>query len=551
MIVDWKIGPYQSRIERRLKIWKKIDVASRLLKLDTSLWPLQPETRAAGRLGWLHLPRDMRPNLEEWESTARTIRDKGFSHVVLLGMGGSSLAPEVFSAILQPEPDFPKLRVLDSTHPDEIQALENEVDPSRCLFLVSSKSGTTLETMSLFRYFWEVVQRTGIPAGPHFMAVTDPGTPLEQLARQRGFQNIFKAPPDVGGRYSALSDFGMVPAVLIGLDPEKILDSGQRALDLLASDSRGYKSPGMWLGALLGELGQERNKLTLITTPSLSEFPNWIEQLVAESTGKQGRGILPVVDERGMGSEEYAGDRIFVQFLLENEDPGTFQEMAHGLARAGHPVVCIHLASRYALAEEMYNWELAVALASIKLELDPFDQPDVQVAKELAHQAMQHRGRPAGSLEECHVEKPVQLAQSLEEFLEKGGSGDYISIQAYLPRLPDIQNALRRIRSGFQSATHLATTLGFGPRFLHSTGQLHKGGPEGGLYIQLVDEPEQHKSVPETDFSFNQLINAQSQGDYAALVQRNRRVLRLQLGQDRGQGLARLEEILSQFRIFP
>jgi transaldolase/glucose-6-phosphate isomerase len=466
-------------------------------------------------------------------------------------MGGSSLAPEVFSAILQPEPDFPKLRVLDSTHPDEIQAMENEVDPSRCLFLVSSKSGTTLETMSLFRYFWEVVQRTGIPAGPHFMAVTDPGTPLEQLARQRGFQNIFKAPPDVGGRYSALSDFGMVPAALIGLDPEKILDSGQRALDLLASDSRGYKTPGMRLGALLGELGQERNKLTLITTPSLSEFPNWIEQLVAESTGKQGRGILPVVGERVMDPVEYSEDRIFVLMFLEDEGPGTLSVLAHDLAHAGHPVVCIHLTSRYALAEEMYNWELAVALASIKLELDPFDQPDVQVAKELAHQAMQHRGRRADSLEECHVEKPVPLAQSLEEFLEKGGSGDYISIQAYLPRLPDIKNALRRIRSGFQEATHLATTLGFGPRFLHSTGQLHKGGPEGGLYIQLVDEPEQHKSVPETDFSFNQLINAQSQGDYAALVQRHRRVLRLQLGQDRRQGLARLEEILSRFRIVP
>ncbi len=549
MIVDWKIGPYQSRIERRLKIWKEHDVASRLLKLDSSLWPLQPETKAAGRLGWLHLPREMQPFLKEWERAGRAVRDKGFLHVVLLGMGGSSLAPEVFSSVLPPEPGFPELRVLDSTHPDEIQELENEVDPARCLFLVSSKSGTTLETMSLFRYFWDVVECTGNPAGPHFMAITDPGTPLEQIARQRGFRNIFEASPDVGGRYSALSAFGLVPAALIGLSPEKILDSGQRALDLLAADVRSSESPGMRLGALLGELGQERNKLTLITTPSLSGFPDWIEQLVAESTGKQGKGILPVPEMRVRGAGDYKGDRIFVLFFLKDEDSGNLPARAQELARAGHPVVCVQLASRYALAEEMVNWELAVALAAINLELDPFDQPDVQMSKELTHQAMQRRGRPAGSQEEFHMDEPNSFALSLEEFLNKCGSRDYIAIQAYLPRIPGIQNVLQRIRSGFQDSTRLATTLGFGPRFLHSTGQLHKGGPEGGLYIQLVDEPEHHKSVPETDFSFNQLINAQSQGDYAALVQRHRRVLRFQLGRDRIQGLERLEAILSRFRI--
>ncbi len=549
-----QLGQYTDRVEKRMQAWREAHFLPRLWRKDHTLWSPTPEPELTDRLGWLTLPEIMHEHRDELVAFADEIKAEGVQHVVLLGMGGSSLAPEVFQRTFGNGAGYPELIVLDSTHPDAVRAVEDRIDLAHTLFLVSSKSGTTLETLSFFYYFWHQVNRITATPGRHFVAITDPETSLEDLARERGFRRIFSAPPDVGGRYSALSVFGLVPAALIGVDIHRLLDRAWVMVETCAFCAPESHNACLALGATLGELTLAgRDKVTLFTSPALAALPAWLEQLIAESTGKDGKGIVPVADEAVGAPEVYGDDRLFVYLSLAGEaDPDMDRRIA-ALEAAGHPVVSIRLEEKADLGREFFRWEIAVAAAGAVLGIHPFNQPDVQLAKELARQAMAKTGEPAEEAvgddgTEVAAERAEDLQQALEAWLAQARPGDYIALQAYLPPTQETTEALQRIRLTLRDRLRLATTLGYGPRFLHSTGQLHKGGPNTGLFLQLVDEPgalpAEALPVPETDYSFGALIRAQALGDYRALRQRGRRVLRVNLGRDIAGGLARLEGLL-------
>lgn len=542
-----ELGRDQSRLAERLKSWKKMNFTRRLWTRDPTLWfsELVPEIK--DRLGWLILPEIMHEKLEDLTSFAHEVKSEGITHLVLLGMGGSSLAPEVFQKTFGCKKDYPGLFVLDSTHPEAVRSMQDMIDPRKTLFLVSSKSGTTLETLSLFRYFWNEVSQVYDNPGRHFVAITDPGTPLMNLAQERSFRQVFEAPPDVGGRYSALSVFGLVPAALIGLDTHKLLDRAWIALENNAFCLPEDEASGLILGAALGELSETRDKLTFLTSSSLSSFPDWIEQLIAESTGKDGKGLVPVANEPKATLHSYDKDRIFVGLNLEGDQDTEMDERLKDLEAAGHPTIRITLEEKADLGQEIFRWEIAVAATGAVIGIHPFNQPDVQLAKEFTQKMMEedeaekHNNKEA---ETFSFEEPEGLADALKNWILKAKPGDYIALQAYLNPLKEVTSALQKVRNELLNRTRLATTLGYGPRFLHSTGQLHKGGPNNGLFLQLVDEPEFDLPVPETNFSFGKLINAQSMGDYQALKQRGRRVLRINLRRDVVGGLEQLMDLM-------
>ena len=543
------LGIYQSKVQQRLQAWQKDRFACRLWQKDTTLWFPQPVSEIADRLGWLNLPEGMHERLDDLDLFAQQARTEDIRHVVLLGMGGSSLAPEVLQQSFGHALGYPELIVLDSTHPAAVLAVEKGIDLLHTLFLVSSKSGTTSETLSFFRYFWERVSWSTKTPGRHFVAITDPGTPLEKLARERKFRRIFSSPADVGGRYSALSVFGLVPAALIGVDVHKLLDRAWRMAEASAFCVAGADNPGLTLGATLGELAlARRDKVTFLAPSSLSSLPAWIEQLIAESTGKDGKGILPVVGEPLRSPDSYDGDRLFVHLWMERNGDAGLQKGAAALEAAGHPVVRLNLSEMADLGQEFFRWEVAIAAAGAVLGIHPFNQPDVQLAKELARQAMDQKGRIGkkadSGAEPLKAARREELAQAMKTWLAQNRSGDYIAIHAYLAPTPESTAALQEIRAALGNQTRLATTVGYGPRFLHSTGQLHKGGPNTGLFLQLVDEPAEDLAVPETDYTFGTLIQAQAAGDFMALKQRQRRVLGVNLGRDVTDGLKQLVEVV-------
>lgn len=531
--IDAVLGTARRVGEQRLAVWANEGFARRLWDKDPTLWFDPPREGIANRLGWLDLPEQSRGGLEELTSFAAEVRTAGYRDVVLAGMGGSSLAPEVYAATFGSAPEHPALAVLDSTHPQAVTRVGAAIDPASTLFLVSSKSGTTLETLSFFRYFWQQVEAVSADAGANFVAITDPGSSLAELAAERGFRRTFLANPDVGGRYSALSVFGLVPAALIGVDLGRLLASAAAMAAASGPAVPEADNPGLALGATLGELAAAgRNKLTLVVSQSLRAFPAWWEQLVAESTGKDGAGILPVADEPLGPPSVYGPDRVFLYAAL-NADRDDDQRLAlDALEAAGHPVIRIRLEEKEDLGREMLRAELAVAAAGAVLRIHPFDQPDVEGAKRLARAAMAGGG-------EAEVEE-VAPGPVVREFLSGAASNGYLAVHAYLAPAPEVDAALERIRLAVRERSHIATTVGYGPRFLHSTGQLHKGGPAGGVFLQLVDRPEADVPVPETDFTFGQLIRAQSIGDLGALQAAGRQVLRVQLGGDRSAGLAEL-----------
>ncbi len=547
--VEPHLGTQASKVEARLAQWEQGKVAGRFWRLDPTLWPEADPKDVATRMGWLTLPESMEPRLPEIARFVSQVREEGFGEVVLLGMGGSSLAPDVFSRVLPATSGFPRLRVLDSTHPDAVAALRSALDLRRTLFLVSSKSGTTTEPLSFYHYFREELSRAGEAPGRHFVAITDPGTPLEKLAREEGFRAVFQAVPTVGGRYSALTHFGLVPAALLGADLGALLDQAGTMAEACASSVPASQNPGLVLGATLGELatGAHRDKLTLYAEgPFLLPFPVWVEQLVAESTGKSGRGIVPVVDEPFAPADRYGEDRLFVA-LVPPGGPGP-ELAAHldGLARAGHPYLVVKVPGPGNLGEEFFRWEFAVAASGMALQINPFDQPDVELAKELAREAMAHpssSGAPP-SPNTVSVTDPDALGRAVKDLLGKARRGDYICLQAYLAPAPETWASLQAIRRRLLVDRKVATTLGYGPRFLHSTGQLHKGGPNSGLFLQLVDTPRQDLPVPGAGYSFATLLRAQADGDLVALERKGRRVLRVDLGADRTEGLKRLGEAL-------
>jgi transaldolase / glucose-6-phosphate isomerase len=551
------LGAFQGRVSDRLAAWEAAGFSRRLWQRDPTLWASTPLPELADRLGWLTLPETMHEQVADLRAFAEEVAGEGIRHVVLLGMGGSSLAPEVFQRTFGHAPGHPALLVLDSTHPSAVTAVAAQIDPRRTLFLFSSKSGTTLEPLSFFHYFWQQVsERAGTP-GRHFAAITDPGTSLERLGRERGFRRVFAAPPDVGGRYSALTVFGLVPAALIGVDIHRVLDRAWTMAESAAFCVSVPENPGLALGAALGELALAgRDKATFAVSPSVAALPAWLEQLIAESTGKDGKGIVPVADEPPGAPAEYGSDRCFAYLRVDGDDNAALDAQVDAWQAAGHPVARIRLTERADLGQEFFRWEVAVAAAGAVLGIHPFNQPDVQLAKDLAREAMagglgklgpESRGGGAPSLPIFTLQPATPreaLAGALGAWMALARPGDYVALQAYLAPDPEVAAALQTVRAALRRPLHLATTLGFGPRFLHSTGQLHKGGPNTGLFLQLTDDPPEALPVPETDYTFGALIRAQALGDLLALVQRGRRVLRVHLGKETLAGLRRIAEVL-------
>ncbi len=514
---------------RATRLWEKDRLVEKLWAADPSVWGTAAPT-AGEWLGWLELPRTRGARLEEITRLAEEVVSGDVADVVLMGMGGSSLAPEMFSSVFGSAPGCPRLTVLDSTHPEAVASVRRRIDPSRTVFLVSSKSGTTVETLSFYRYFWEQCDKEGA----RFVAITDRGTPLDDLGRERGFRAVFNAPADVGGRFSAFSAFGLVPAALIGVDVPALLDRAAEMADrgrLLASEN-----PGVGLGLALGAAATVGiDKLTLHTPESLAAFPVWMEQLVAESLGKNGVGIVPVAGEPILSTGLYGQDRIFLVWELAGEPPVAYPGGMRG-AR-------ITMADRLDLGAEIFRAELAVSAAGAVLGVNPFDQPDVEEAKRLASVAIRRRGEVA--TKDLIPAQSVPAQVMIRRMVEDLGSGDYLGIQAYLPPLAEIDEKIREIRRRITVASGAATTFGYGPRFLHSTGQIHKGGPPGGVFLQIVDAPRLEVHVPRTDYGFAKLIAAQAEGDYSALLGAGRKVLRVCLGSDRSGGLEAIAESLS------
>jgi transaldolase/glucose-6-phosphate isomerase len=547
---EQSLGGLAPAVEQRLKAWAGAQFSKRLWAKDPTLWAPAGTPEITDRLGWLTLPEVQRAQVADLVKFREEIKAAGFTHAVVLGMGGSSLAPEVFEKTFGSREGYPVLHVLDSTHPAAITALEDSLDLRHTLFIVSSKSGTTTEPNSFFYYFWRRVSEHERSAGRHFVAITDPGTPLQKLAEQRDFRRVFLATPDVGGRYSALTHFGLVPAAIIGLDLQRFLD---RALSMQQANSANVteqNSPGLQLGAIVGEAAKAgRDKITFFASPSLRRLPVWLEQLIAESTGKEGKGIVPVADEEPAGDpSRYGSDRLFVHLRLASEKDDVHTAKLRALEAAGHPIVRITTNDIYDLGGEFYRWEIAIAAAGAAIGIQPFNQPDVQLAKDLARQAMKKTPGDGASKstapEAIDSSNSTELSAAVQKLLASVNPGDYIGIDAYIAPSDRITAALERIRTLLWHRSKAATMLGYGPRFLHSTGQLHKGGPNTGLFIQILDTPATDLSVPETDYTFGTLIRAQAQGDYTALQQRGRRLLQVQLGRDVFAGLAHLEEVL-------
>ena len=488
-------------------------VADRIRDKDPTLWGRADTPELADRLGWVDLPQTMAGRLDEIAEVVESVDASGTDDLVLLGMGGSSLAPQVFDETYGASPGRPRFWLLDSTHPEQVANLSEAIDPQRSTFIVSSKSGTTIETLSGFRHFWRATGEDG----NRFIAITDPGTPLQELAGERGFLAAVNAPSDVGGRFSALTPFGLLPAALLGVDLVRLLEAAA-AVDWDEAAALGQR----W-----GEAAQAgRDKLTFLTSPGLSAFPLWMEQLIAESLGKDDKGIVPIPDEPHL--DRYSEDRYFLQYRLKGEPVAAVPSDQPGEERV--------LADRYALATEMMAAEIATAVAGHVLGVHPFNQPDVELAKQRARKALE--GETA-RVDLVDFFAP-NLADRIDELLATMAEDDYFAIHAYLPNDTDTERALATIRYKVGNRVGNATTAGYGPRFLHSTGQLHKGGPNSGVFLQIVDTPTEDLSIPETDQTFGQLITAQALGDYQALMERGRRVLRIDLGPHRQKALDHL-----------
>lgn len=536
--MTFDLGSFGKAVESRLERWKADRFLPRLWENDPTLWASGPVSEIADRLGWLALPLAMAGRLAAIVSFAAEIKAEGFRHIVLLGMGGSSLGPDVFRKTFGRKPGYPEMLVLDSTHPAAVAAVEKKIDLRHTLFVVSSKSGTTIEPLSFFRYFWAAAGRAVPEPGRHFIAVTDPGSFLSGQARERQFRRVFLADPGVGGRFSAFTEFGLVPAALIGVDVPRLLERGRDEAERHRPSSRIEEAPGLRLGAALGETGRRRDKLTILTSPRLRSFPDWLDQLIAESLGKDGRGVLPIAGEAAVPAADYGDDRMFAALLLDGDDNAEIVKRLDALEKRDFPVIRIRLADVYDLGREIYRWEIATAAAGAVLGVHPFNQPDVELAKDLARKAM--AGGAGAGAADGGISAAGEAPRALSDFLAQTGSGDYVALQAYLNPDESAAKGLEELRQTILEKTRRATTLGFGPRFLHSTGQYHKGGPNEGLFIQLVDEPAADLPVPETDFTFGKLIRAQADGDAQALRAAGRRVLRIDLGRDIVGGLASL-----------
>ncbi len=529
------LGNLQKKVDSALAQCDTEKIADRLWAGDVSLWTNDPETRSAvgQRLGWLQVVEIMAGETERLREFANDIRSSGFKHAVLLGMGGSSLAPEVFSSCFGPADGYLDLKILDTTIPASILEVERKIDPEHTLFIVASKSGGTIEVVSLYKYFRVKMEELfGKTAGSRFIAITDPGTSLGKLASEQGFRRTFLNPADIGGRFSAFSYFGLVPAALMGMDLDRILMRASQAVEASGPAVPSLENPGLWLGTIMAEAALAgRDKLTLVISPKLGAFGSWLEQLVAESTGKEGKGILPIEGEPVAGAESYGHDRIFVYLRLDSE--GVYDQQVSALEKAGHPVVTSRLHGPYDLGREMFRWEFATASAGNLLKINPFDDPNVQESKDNTKRLLDGyiREKKLSAGERLASDDP-ELSSSLKEFLTSSKPGDYVGFSVFLPPTKENRETLETIRTLVRDKFRIATVLGFGPRYLHSTGQIHKGGPNRGLFMQITCEDSVDLPIPGEPYSFGVLKSAQALGDYEALKNKERRIIRIHLASE-------------------
>ncbi|HKY22888.1 MAG TPA: bifunctional transaldolase/phosoglucose isomerase [Vicinamibacterales bacterium] len=512
-----------SKVTARMADMRRQDVVRRIWARDMTVWTGADEDRW---LGWLTLPAQDRSALSRVTRFAAEIKSEGVQDVVLLGMGGSSLAPEVIQSIVGRAEGYPRLHVLDSTDPGQILSIERAIDVRRTLFLVASKSGSTLEVNILKQYFFDrAVQKLGATeAGRRFALTTDPGSKMHDIAVREHFRDIFDGVPSVGGRYSALSNFGLVPAALIGIDVSAFLDSAEGMARRCASD--GPENSAFELGVLLGELALHgRDKPTLIAPAGLAGFGVWLEQLVAESLGKEGKGILPIEGETPGTPDVYGRDRVFVHLRLAGAPDPETDAVVLSLERAGHPVIRIDWADRNALGAEFFRWEFATAVAGAILGVNPFDQPDVESTKVVTRRIASDYERTGSLPSNTRVADAASVGTLLNQLRE----GDYVALLAYIEMNQAHVDALQAIRMRVRDRKKVATSVGFGPRYLHSTGQGHKGGPNTGVFLMITCDDREDVSVPGQKYSFGTIKLAQALGDLEVLTSRGRRVIRVHL----------------------
>ena len=558
---SYSLGTYHNAVISALRALPQSNIIARIWAKDYSVWKPAPD-EIVNRLGWLDAPAEMLPQIKQIRAILKPLISGGIKDAVLLGMGGSSLAAEVFSEIFGSRPDYPRLHVLDTTDPALIASTAQKLELEKTLFVASSKSGKTLEITSLFQYFFNLVlKKLGNAAGSHFILITDQGSPMVKMAQELSLRHTFLNNPAIGGRYSALSMPGIVPAIIIGVDVARLLQNAVSAAqrEKTQNFSDNLDATGSALGATLGTLAQMgRDKLTLIMPTRFASFGNWLEQLIAESTGKEGKGILPVTSEELSEPGAYGNDRVFV--IFQNGEDDNSPEITC-LAAAGHPVITIESNDIYELGAQMFIWEMATAVAAHILKINPFDQPDVEAAKKYAHRMITsyrdhkglHQEAPALTTPECAVFGKIKgssASEALKNFLGQAQAFDYVCLQVYLSPTLKVDEALRKLRETIFTKYGLAVTTGYGPRYLHSTGQLHKGDSGNGLFIQLtaddlidVDIPESFGAENST-LTFGTLKAAQAQGDWQALTDAGRRVIRFHLRTNPATGLKNLAGLI-------
>ena len=553
-----------SAVAAALNDWKANNKVARLWQKDAALWS---GTDEGNWLGWLTIADEQLANINALKQFAAEVKKRKFKHAILLGMGGSSLCPEVLRLTFGKIAGFPEMHVLDSTDPAQIKAIEKKLDLERTLCIVSSKSGSTLEPNIFKQYFFERVKsKVGAnEVGSHFIAVTDPNSKMQQVAENDKFWKIFAGVPSIGGRYSALSNFGMVPAAVMGLDVPKFLKTTHEMVSACGPSSVADKNPGVILGAIMGAAAnQGKDKLTIITSPGIHDLGAWLEQLLAESTGKIGKGIIPVDREKLSKPESYGKDRVFAYLRLASK-PNKAQDAAVvALEKAGHPVIRITLPNIYAIGQEFFRWEIATAVAGSIIGIDAFNQPDVEASKVETrkltgeYEATGHLPAESPFFEAngaklfadekntAALSGGTKLVDVLKKHLARAGAGDYFAVLGYIPMNTENEKTLQEFRNVVRDKKKVATCLGFGPRFLHSTGQAYKGGPNSGVFLQITCDDASDLAVPGQKYTFGIVKAAQARGDFSVLAERGRRALRVHLGKNLKAGLKALSKAVEQ-----